>query len=225
MLFMLSPLIKILKEKAFPFNNPYRKENPSWNPLGRARKKIMPVDRIISYMRPHESFNENQRTWNADDLKIWMGILKSHEVLSRGTKKFLGEDFFSIPPTNSEFQNLFVDLQQFEDALSLNLDWYQNSVMDKNKKTIEYPIKVFKKHGPGSLLERPKLILGTIHSVKGGEADTVIIFPDISVNGFRLSVRSKKESDNLIRLFYVACTRAKEKLILCSASTKFNFSW
>lgn len=64
-------------------------------------------------------------------------------------------------------------------------------------------------------MERPKVVVGTIHSVKGGEADTVIVFPDLAWVEQRTIEESRSEEEKMIRKFYVAITRTKDKLFIC----------
>ena len=44
-----------------------------------------------------------------------------------------------------------------------------------------------------ALLDTPEIIIGTGHSVKGGEADVVYIFPDLSASGMRQWEGSRKD--------------------------------
>jgi len=62
----------------------------------------------------------------------------------------------------------------------------------------------------------PKIIVGTVHSVKGGEADIVHIFPDLSFSG---NNEIYDNPDRIHRLFYVGVTRAKESVIVHEASS------
>ena len=63
----------------------------------------------------------------------------------------------------------------------------------------------------GELGNKPRIRVATIHSVKGKEADNVVVLPDMST----LTHRSfQKEPDEEHRVFYVAVTRAKQKLYL-----------
>ena len=55
--------------------------------------------------------------------------------------------------------------------------------------------------------------MGTIHSVKGGQADVVYVFPDLSLNGHK--EYNGGEWEPVIRQFYVGVTRCKESLIIC----------
>ena len=63
--------------------------------------------------------------------------------------------------------------------------------------------------------EDPKIIVGTIHSVKGGEADVVVLFPDISCVADETCWWTARK-DELVRTFYVGMTRAREKLVICA---------
>ena len=77
-----------------------------------------------------------------------------------------------------------------------------------------YPRKVLNKHGESGLVDDPKFLVGTIHSVKGGEADVVILMPDLSSAGWQEYQEYGPKRDSIIRLFYVGMTRAKETLII-----------
>jgi superfamily I DNA/RNA helicase len=57
--------------------------------------------------------------------------------------------------------------------------------------------------------------VGTIHSVEGGEADVVFLFPDLSPAGDAAYQRSGPQRHSVIRLFYVGMTRALHTLYIC----------
>ena len=59
----------------------------------------------------------------------------------------------------------------------------------------------------GALFEEPNVYIGTIHSVKGAEADHVLVLPDAT----RTTMENSSEDDER-RVAYVACTRARETL-------------
>ena len=79
--------------------------------------------------------------------------------------------------------------------------------------------------GPAALEETPKVIVGTIHSVKGGEADAVFLFPDLSQAGDAAYQRVGPARDAVIRLFYVGVTRARQALYLCQRESAMAFHW
>lgn len=69
-------------------------------------------------------------------------------------------------------------------------------------------------------VDEPKIKVSTIHAVKGGEADNVVVLSDISK-----SVKSniERNPDSEHRVFYVGCTRAKKKLYIVHSDTKYSY--
>ena len=79
----------------------------------------------------------------------------------------------------------------------------------------QFPAEVAAKRGPRALLEAPQVMVGTIHSVKGGQADVVYLFPDLSQAADAQYGRGGVDRDSVVRLFYVGATRAYEQLHVC----------
>ena len=59
------------------------------------------------------------------------------------------------------------------------------------------------------ITQNPRITLSTIHAAKGGEADNVLILPDITKSAVD---NNDRDPDELHRSFYVAVTRAKQSL-------------
>ena len=59
------------------------------------------------------------------------------------------------------------------------------------------------------ITQTPRITLSTIHGAKGGEADNVLLLPDITKSALD---HNDINPDELHRLFYVAVTRAKKSL-------------
>jgi DNA helicase-2/ATP-dependent DNA helicase PcrA len=59
------------------------------------------------------------------------------------------------------------------------------------------------------ITQTPRITLSTIHGAKGGEADNVLLLPDITKSA---ADHDDINPDELHRLFYVAVTRAKKSL-------------
>jgi len=98
--------------------------------------------------------------------------------------------------------------------------WWQKHLLASPKKIAEYPVGVLVNHGIDSLTYSPRIFVGTIHSFKGAEANTTYIFPDLSGAGTRQwEAGSGLLRDEVVRLFYVAMTRAKEKAFICRWSS------
>ncbi|GAI70537.1 unnamed protein product, partial [marine sediment metagenome] len=71
--------------------------------------------------------------------------------------------------------------------------------------------RVIKRYGESILLEKPRVTIGTIHSVKGMEADYVAVCPDMSKKTW---LGWQRLPDEEKRVWYVAATRAREGLLL-----------
>ena len=74
----------------------------------------------------------------------------------------------------------------------------------------------------GTLYDTPKINISTIHAVKGDEADIVVLMSDISK---AVSSQLDIDEDSEHRVFYVACTRAKEKLVIVQPQTKLYYPY
>ena len=74
----------------------------------------------------------------------------------------------------------------------------------------------------GTFYNGPRINISTIHTVKGDEADVVVLMSDIS-----RAVESQLEvdPDSEHRVFYVAVTRAKEKLIIVQPQTRMYYPY
>jgi hypothetical protein len=62
-----------------------------------------------------------------------------------------------------------------------------------------------------NIFEKPKIKLSTIHGAKGGEAENVLLFLDLSWKALK---EMEKNPDDAHRVLYVGMTRAKQNLIL-----------
>lgn len=74
----------------------------------------------------------------------------------------------------------------------------------------------------GKLAEEPHIRIGTIHSFKGKEDDHVIVLPDMSWQTWK-TYNDNPDSEH--RVFYVAVTRARERLTLLEPITKYHYKW
>jgi len=99
-----------------------------------------------------------------------------------------------------------------------DLEWIKGHLLPASKKPMSYAIDIVKKQGLPEETDINKLTVGTIHSVKGGEADTVIIFPDLSLLGREAYYRKGGEELMAVRRqFYVGMTRARDTLACMDA--------
>lgn len=207
--YMLDSIIQNLKENGIPFHNPYRKVNLKWNPLTNPWRKV-------------ESFLVGKRLWTGVEASEWANILRAKGVFNTGMK----EEF--IARCESAGTNK-IEISDIRDCF---LPEMQQRVLEQDTTVLRDMRKmgmtghwdyVFKVLGRPKEEQRPRVIVGTIHSVKGGEADVVYLFPDLSPSGFLDFTGYNK--DRVRRLFYVGMTRAKEKLYLAGSASHRSVFW
>lgn len=227
--YMLNPLIYRLKEEGILFHNPYRVKQGAWNPLRAGEGST--AARVAAFMKGPINFDPRD-TWTAEDFLKWTEIIKATGNFPRGVKDSLPqivEEMFSINCIS--LQEIFVEgstiWQLFDDfTLENAAKWWLENVQSSKVKASEYPLRLILRNKNLKILEeKPKVIVGTIHSVKGGEADIVYLFPDLSVAGMQGYVKSIEERDSVIRMFYVGMTRARETLVLCQGASNYAVRW
>jgi len=236
--YLLSPMITLLRRAGLPFSNPWRTRRGDWNPLHRGRGVSM-ADRVSAFLA--EDPASDARRWTMGDVRAWASVLTAKGLLIRGGKTRLASAAPDAPATDAALsvifasgivdtlRGMFADRAFGEDVpLSAVLEWWLSRVLASMRPRAEYPVRVAAMRGATALREatgwgvRPagigQLFVGTIHSYKGGEADTVILFPDLSPAGMReWDAGDRALRDGPIRLFYVGITRARERLIICRA--------
>lgn len=215
--YMLSETIKLLRKRGIPFHNPNRTRRGDWNPL-RVNRGTSMAGRVLAYLKPDPSvWGDLAHMWTAKDLKIWLDPLRGREILVRGAKSAMEglDDKAEISVVN--LLEWFINESDVERVISNDIAWLREKVKSDKERLLDFPLTIVEKRGGITLREPPLVKVGTIHSVKGDEADVVILFPDVSLEGYK-EWRSSHTRDNVIRQFYVGMTRARETLVLCKPS-------
>jgi superfamily I DNA/RNA helicase len=119
---------------------------------------------------------------------------------------------------------LILGLMAFKGDYKQLLDWWHRRLAAPFHSRVKFPMEVALRTGPKALNAVPKAIVGTIHSVKGGEADVVFLFPDLSPAADIAYQRYGPERDSVIRLFYVGMTRARKALYVCQRESSMAVS-
>lgn len=228
--YMLEPLKQVLRKSGIPFHNPYRRKRGDWNPLTPGRGTST-VDRVLAYLAPLRG--ERLKTWEPfwepgepnpgllwswDELKRWVALVKTQGVLRRGIKNRLEQQTGDYPVPADQLLQYF-EPEALLRAQTLDLQFLAENALASRASALEFPLRVCERYGSDKLLEEPKIIIGTIHSVKGGQADVVYLFPDLSRAGYDEWSRPGEPQDSVRRLFYVGMTRAREVLVLCQPAT------
>lgn len=219
--YMIDPFVAVLRQELIPYWNPYAPREGRWNPLQRRLEpgRIATVQRFTDYMAG------GTREWTPAELKRWAplfvniwkkGVTKTLEVLRDEEE----------PGIVTHVLRDVVRPDKYNDLMDFYPPWMIEHASMKYRKQLEFFIGMVQRWGVESLYKEPRVIVGTIHSVKGGEADNVVVFPDLSPRWYEMLTTPGWESaDSLIRLFYVAMTRARKRLILAENATKFAMEW
>jgi superfamily I DNA/RNA helicase len=218
--YMLEPLKRALRERGLPFHNPYRRKRMDWNPLERAARGSSVADRVLAFLDPRRPGGYH---WNGLQFQLWAGWLRESGVLLPGAKALIEAlrpdqevtiEILRQVLEPTEYRNLLTALNN--GSLSDCTRWLIANSEARKRKLFEYPARVVAELGLVGLERPPGIIVGTGHSVKGGEADVVYIFPDLSAAGTRQWNGPRPEKDTVIRLAYVMMTRAREELVICA---------
>ena len=213
--YMLHPIIQMLRESGVPFHNPYRKNQGAWNPL-RQRSGVTSsaVDAVRAFYRsdPDVWGHEATDDWTVEELRAWANFVSADAGFIRGAKKRLRED---DTVTISDIFKPEVAMLFGFGTEEERTKWFVKNLTAEGRRRLDYPLSIALKNKK-MLGQNPRVVIGTIHSVKGGEADSVYVFPDMSPQQWR--EYNDTGIDTLRRLYYVAGTRAKETLTLCSPS-------
>lgn len=105
----------------------------------------------------------------------------------------------------------------FSDAEKIEFREGQTDGWDTNK--LDFARYCYKR---GTFYNGPSINISTIHTVKGDEADVVVLMSDISK---AVASQLDFDEDSEHRVFYVACTRAKEKLIIVQPQTRLYYPY
>lgn len=226
--YMLDTVIHELRGNGIPFSNPWRRTNGRWNPIRQSGTSI--AERILSLLRPHEGVytgehgTQKARIWDGDELRKWASVLNARRIIKHGSKKLI-EDLDDTTGIVSEemLDRIFEPealgairelLDPWVEPIEL-VRWFADNIQQGKQKTAEYACRMVERLGVKSLSTSPKTFIGTIHSVKGAEADTVILFPDLSPAA---AYEWEQNPNSVIRTFYVGITRARERLIVCNSA-------
>ncbi|MCH1571146.1 MAG: UvrD-helicase domain-containing protein [Longimicrobiales bacterium] len=226
--YMLRNAIAVLRREGVPFANPFRPAHGGWNPLRGGAGKMR------AYLRPDaQTYGERARVWTWREAAVWTEVLQSRGVLRPSAKTMIrqqaemderGDEVIGEADGRACFGESWDGLRAaFETGDPV--DWLAERLLASKAKLMDYAINIAKKSGRAELAEDPRLCVGTVHSVKGGQSDVVYLLPDLSRSGMREWTRPGEGRDSIIRTFYVGMTRAKEKLVVCGRWSPASIDW
>jgi superfamily I DNA/RNA helicase len=211
--YMLTPIIQFLKQEAIPYSNTYRRKRRDWNPLIHTTRQTTAATRVRDYFA---GWRRNPMNWTGGELGRWLPLVAN--VLKRGGK----EKFASILSDQLAPAPLVHEGLPMEQIQEVGPEWILDHLSAAHRPA-EYHVRVGLRAWEDLEIE-PALTIGTVHSVKGGEADAVLLFPDLSPEAAK-AVRNS-EIGPTARMFFVGATRARTSLYLGKAANSgFALEW
>lgn len=141
--------------------------------------------------------------YKKDKLSIDYNIIDAIKIFEKARKfKNLGDNETKIKPYISENYNL-------------SKPWYLNFKLDIDQLNYYRKIIQYKRS-----LNKVKIHINTIHGVKGGEADNVILLFNMTRACY---LNLENNTDSELRCLYVAFTRAKNKLYIIKSDNNYSY--
>lgn len=221
--YMLAPTLRLLRREGIPYHNPYSNK---WNPM--RESMLEKVRSLLRFAAPRWGGPEPEDfAWRPEELRSWLPLLRSARNLddaddTAGAKLRGAPEPWGESETDGRvYVERYVATQAVHALLAGDLEWVYRSATKDGWRSLEYPLAILQSIGWAGIAETPRVIVGTVHSVKGGEAGSVIVFPDLSPSALRsYNAPGWDGIDGIWRLFYVAATRAKERLIIGAPVTE-----
>lgn len=192
----------------------------SWLILSQAGYQLTPVasdlksNGYLFNYRGHRSISEKV----ADAVNGWENLRKGRSVSGAtarhiysfmSAKDRITRGFKKLPGLEDEDM---VDLDTLiaDHGLNADKDMIWHVAMDKLPEQDRAYIIALLRRGE-KFNGEPRITVSTIHGSKGGEADNVVLFTDLSPAAEKAA---RNNPDDLHRVFYVGVTRAKENLFI-----------
>ena len=229
--FLLNRVTKRLKQDGVPFWNPYRLKEGGWNPMRGG------PTRLVAFLRPFRPEVGERGPWTWAEVKRWTEPLRAKGTFRHGA---MGEIHFRATKdpdgeaTDEVIRTLF-DAEAYEslceamesEGLSDALDWFESRLLASGKAMMGMAIPVARQRGAKALVDQPQVIVGSFHSVKGGDSDVVYISPDLGGAAAREwnNLGNPEGRDAIVRAFYVGLTRARKAVALLGPGSKNRIKW
>lgn len=224
--YMLRHLAAALRNEGLPYWNPFAPKNGFFNPLHPHSGRSI-TNRLLRQLKIRDDLGISgpPYMWSACDLLEWVGLCNHTGLLKRGAVKQIERLDPGYVPTVDQLREWFDSEAVLAEIAQGDPRTLLNWAKPDKRKNLEFAVAAFHACGLSALTDDPRVILGTVHSVKGGEADVVYVSPDLSMNGHEGYTNGGEGRDATHRLFYVAMTRARERLVLCEPGARRGIDW
>lgn len=218
---------------------PFNELNGTWYILGRVSKVVNELRMSAKAAGLYFSDNKgnksfDQRQWAA--IKAWTRIANGKTI-----DKKMAENLYKyvrdIESASYRSEKFWINEPEYNKYDYTKLVEWCGLTVTEEQKTKEWwwilrrnfhPrqkinfIRLLKRYGQDQLDNLPQIIIDTIHSVKGGEADHVIVS---SKNDYASDFNRKNKQDKIdeLKVYYTGFTRAKKTLHLLSSDYRYNY--
>jgi DNA helicase-2/ATP-dependent DNA helicase PcrA len=146
-----------------------------------------------------------------DLVKVLYSYMTGNGVrIARGHKKIIGEEDDTFT---------FEELRDHHGLLATReMEWHE--ALDKIPGVDVAYVNALVRRGE-DLTKEPRIKLSTIHGAKGGEAENVVLYTDLTVAA---EESMERDADSIHRVFYVAVTRSMRNLFIVEPEN-FNRSY
>jgi DNA helicase-2/ATP-dependent DNA helicase PcrA len=188
------------------------------------------IPKVVAEIRlmgmTYQTTNYSSREDNAVKAALsWEQLRKAKPLPVTEVKNvidFVGRDGLGTQKIGLKGKNDTISMQYLVDNKVIKPDvreriWHEALTMIPDN-DIAYYVSVLRRGE--KLTSEPRIKISTIHGAKGGEADNVVVFTDISNRTKRAMLENE---DDETRVFYVAVTRAKQRLYIVQPKTLNNF--
>ena len=217
--YMLSGVIKALRWAGLTYHNPFKPDEPAWNPIKFSDKTVNNLQRVAAWYAYHSEGNRSKKI-KQEELSHWVPLLKLEALFNKPYP--FKRDLLDKGAYDEEVVRALMKPEARERMMRGDLVWLYENTQAQYKKinpyTRDYHNRIITKYGATMAryhAQYPNIIVSTIHGVKGGEADSVYLFTDLSRQGQYQWLKNYEGRDDILRLFYVGATRARETLTIC----------
>ena len=183
--------------------------------------------------RGNKSFDVKQ--WRA--IKAWTAISKGKEI-SKQNAEVMMRYIREIKDHSYRRTGFWIDLPDTQtydfdglcDWCGLNLNdeaatkpWWQILQRNFTPSQTEYFLRLLQRYGQKSLDDEPQIIIDTIHSVKGGEANNVVLYSKTNWPASYVNKKDANDKSDEKRVYYTGATRARDTLHILSSNYRYNY--
>lgn len=159
-----------------------------------------------------------------DAIRLWESLRKGEEITSDECRKI-----YNLMSSDKGFRRGYKKLPGVEEDKMVDIDWLEKfgglltrepwfKALDRVPgDDINYVRAALSR---GEKLEKPRIRLSTIHGSKGGEAEHVILLPDMARRTYDEMLDNPEDE---ARVWYVGVTRTKNKLSIVKPENKLHY--